>query len=363
MTNKLAALLENDVHLYISATGAGAGIQKSLWEVPGISKILVGASFPYAKEATDDFLGFPLEKYCCEDAAIHLAMESYKRAFQYGTKAVGIGLTASVSSLQDHRGAHRVFVAACTDTGVRLASSVLDKSGATYLIYDRDRLRQRDGDFCDNFALELIQSVVLGTDCPHTVVDDQARELLLQRPFFKADGTRGLFLDFGKKFILYPGSFNPPHEGHFGIAQALQEKRLEPARTLVFSITSNPPHKPEVTVAEMLQRAKMLKGHDVLFSSGDALFVDKIKKYPESDFIVGVDTLLRMLDPKYGVDPEDVGRLIEDSGCTIWVVPRLIDGTIGNLTDVQLPSRGHFISLDYRKDISSSEIRAKNNKP
>ena len=38
---------EAGVNIHVIATGAGAGLQSQLWEVPGSSAYLSGCSFPY----------------------------------------------------------------------------------------------------------------------------------------------------------------------------------------------------------------------------------------------------------------------------------------------------------------------------
>ena len=43
-------LKEAGVSIHVIATGAGAGIQQRLWEIPVSSAYLSGCSFPYAQE-------------------------------------------------------------------------------------------------------------------------------------------------------------------------------------------------------------------------------------------------------------------------------------------------------------------------
>src|SRR6185436_5356447 len=101
--------LERPPKVFVAATGAGAGIQASLWSVPGSSAFLAGATFPYAAHETERLLGFRPEKFCNEDAAVELAIAAYLRAREATfaetpgaparSRAIGLGLTASVASL------------------------------------------------------------------------------------------------------------------------------------------------------------------------------------------------------------------------------------------------------------------------
>jgi hypothetical protein len=92
-------LKDANVNIHIIATGVGAGIQKQLWEVPGSSAYLSGASSPNDQTWQEELLGFTTEQFCSETAAIDLASADYMKAFKFGGKnPVGVGLTASVAS-------------------------------------------------------------------------------------------------------------------------------------------------------------------------------------------------------------------------------------------------------------------------
>src|SRR5262245_39626243 len=112
----IALIRESKARVYVASTGAGAGLQGMLWRLPGSSSFLVGASFPYAAEATDEFLGFRPDHYCSPDTALDLATEAFLRAGA-GEQAIGIGLTASVATTAIHRGAHRIHIAWITARG------------------------------------------------------------------------------------------------------------------------------------------------------------------------------------------------------------------------------------------------------
>jgi hypothetical protein len=64
-------------YFHIIATGAGAGLQQKLWEIPGCSWYLSGCTFPYDQDEQADLLGFMPEHFCSEDAAIDLASAAY----------------------------------------------------------------------------------------------------------------------------------------------------------------------------------------------------------------------------------------------------------------------------------------------
>lgn len=362
--------LENPIRLYVVCTGAGAGLQDLLWSIPGSSKFLIGASFPYASEATEEFLGYKPESAVSEETAIALAMEAYKRAWKPGAeRCMGVGLTAAVGTTRALKGGLRAHVAVITEEKV---STTTIKFSQSLFIDDSDQ-RKLDGIACNFLCLNAIldtiglpgvemsplnlQETEL-TDWSYELQDtkdatDLAWKVLLNKVF---PGNPNTF-DPNERLVHYPGSFNPPHIGHFGAAKAM---RSQFGRHALFTICVDPPHKDNLSIAEALQRAKMLNGYNVMFTSGDPLYTDKSKKY-KCDFIIGADALLRLLtwngisagEALDGFEPES----------RIFVVEREVDGKFTSMYDIRklIPIKhiSKFYAIQGRWDISSSEIRSR----
>ncbi len=371
-------LKEAGVNIHVTATGGGAGLQRLLWEVPGSSAYLSGATFPYDQDEQAELLGFMPEHFCSEEAAIDLASAAYMKAFKFGgKKAVGIGITASVASEKMHRGDHRVFVCAVTDTKIQTGSITLEKGVG-------QEVRVSDGRKCD-YVGEYILFNALGIDTLDEHLYEGSRKIFnealaktfnlqdatekakarfFERPFFTANGKRLAKVPQEAVYAMMPGSFNPPHEGHFGLAR---EFRHEHAKNVLFEIGTNPPHKAPPTVQELLQRAKMLKGYDVLFSRDMPMYVEKAAMFHGMPFIVGADTMLRILDPKWGIDPIQVMNDIWGYGNEFYVAGREVNGEFVTRDDIVfgLPKEymnkfGSIIhSLEGRWDVSSTELRNK----
>lgn len=349
LTEEAARLLTKENRIYVVSTGAGAGLQRILWDVPGISKVLVGAEFPYAKEATDRFLGFEPESYCSEETAVAMAMEAYYRAFQPGgAPAIGLGIAASVASNTEHRGEHRVFVACMNDETMRTYSGILVKGHGP----GRRRVDGNIADMMGLFALlDRTKAFVTPKGPLQAFIPEQGRDqdwyrfpdwmfqsyeengmapliaagLIQKRPLFKASGARLSLPTSGNGMTLFPGAFNPPHEGHLWLGRE---------NNATFHITINPPHKPALSVAEVLQRAKMLEGFDRLFTVNDPLYIEKARCFPGAKFIVGSDALIRMLDPKWGPDPVKMMDEFRHLGVRFLVADREDHGAIVSLDDI-----------------------------
>lgn len=360
-------LKEAGVNIHVVATGGGAGLQQFLWEIPGSSAYLSGGSFPYDQAEQEEFLGFMPKQFCSEEAAIDLASAAYMKAYKFGgKKPVGLAITASVASEKEHRGEHRVFACVMTDTEVRTCRYSLEKGAGS-------SRRLLDGATCDDVGLFVLLDTLGLTEGKfvgptYNNATAKARERFFERPFFTANGKRYDKLPEGSVYAMMPGSFNPPHEGHFGLARSFRHTH---SKNVLFEIGTNPPHKDPPTVQELLQRAKMLKGYDVLFTKDIPKFIEKARAYPGMPLIMGADTLLRILDPKWGTQPQDLIRELRKLRTKLFVAERLVDGKpvdcddiVDDLDDIlsdEEMDMAYWViqDLEGRWDISSTELRNK----
>jgi nicotinic acid mononucleotide adenylyltransferase/nicotinamide mononucleotide (NMN) deamidase PncC len=329
--------------IFLACTGAGAGAQQELWKVPGCSAYFAGAAFPYGEDQTTDFLGFRPERFCSRETAIDLAMAAYQRAWDgHGCEAIGVGLTATVASTREHRGGHRVHAAVMTAGGVRCQSLTLPKGVG-------DAARHRDGVECDLLAVRLATAP---EGFPDATAEAWAR--FFERPLWTVTGARQPASELEPRPVLFPGAFNPPHAGH-----------LEPARAAgaTFSVCADAPHKPRLSLADLLHRAKMLRGHRVLFSEGDPLYLDKARRHRAATFIIGADALQRMLDPKWGPDPTAMLAELAQLDARFLVLSRVVSGeflafdAVLERAGVHCEYTSLFKPLPGRWDVSSTELR------
>lgn len=361
---KLKAL---GVNIHVVATGAGAGLQKMLWEIPGSSAYLSGCSFPYDGAEQEELLGFMPEHFCSEEAAVDLACAAYMKAYKFGgKKAVGLAVTASVASEKIHKGDHRAFACIVTDDTIRTAHETFDKAvgiGA----------RTQDGEDCDYLGFYLLVDTLGVQDFTAGHVDFYhyqdatalAADQFWKRPCFLATGHRGI--EPGGRFAIMPGAFNPPHEGHFGAARASSDEYNYPA---LFETTAEPPHKAALTVQELLQRAKMLHGYDRIFTRKLPYYLDKARAYPGKPFILGADAMVRMMDPKWGLNPIDMFKEFINLNTKLFVASREIAGKLVTCEDILNALRQDnemkgvwslatnvLMPLDGHWNISSTELR------
>lgn len=399
MDNPLQQLLDHKIKLYVYATGAGAGLQKRLWDVPGCSSFLVGCEFPYDTRKTEKILGHKPESFVSKETSIELAMAAYMEAYNPNDNVddvIGIGLTASVASLKAHRGEHRVIVTAISNKKCITKSVVIQKGDASY--------RAADGEIADELG-ELVLLEVLGLPAvassninsnlleSHTeeISNEDLINLIMKRPYVKADGSRGLYerplldriyhkLDGtteeskipSHRVIFNPGTFNPLHFGHVEAANAARNSRINDIGfdvDLIYTTCINPLHKSQATAAELLQKISQMKGKNFLLTKDDGLFLDKARANPDAGFVLGADALLNMLNPKWYNDPSDIDKMLEEIqnlNAEFYIIGRVVDGKFITLADIKktypIIDRYcfQFSSVPGRWDISSTELRNAN---
>jgi nicotinamide mononucleotide (NMN) deamidase PncC len=356
---------EANISLHVITTGAGSGLQQLLWSVPGSSAYLSGASFPYEPEEQKELLGFTPEQYCCENAAVDLASAAYMKAYRLGGKSpIGLGLTASVASEKVHRGDHKIHVCVMTDTKVKSYYAILPKHVGKIQ-------RSFDDKECTYAAMDLLEAAIINEDDLNKYVDSTAlaRGRFFERSFFSAAGKRSnLSIPFSKRYALMPGAYNPPHEGHLGTAEQVRD---EYNRSVIFEVTAEPPHKDHLTVQQLLQRAKLLQGHDRLFTRHYPFYLDKAAAYPGVPLVLGADAMVRLFDPKWGLDIADMFVKFHNLDTKLLVAGRLIGDKFVTRDDILQDlkaklSYGDWIlagnimkAVSGRHDISSTELRNK----
>lgn len=152
--------------------------------------------------------------------------------------------------------------------------------------------------------------------------------------------------------VIYPGSFNPLHEGHKSIADTL----IVDGYNVYFEISQTRYEKPAYSDEEVAERVKQFEWkYPVVVTQNSPLFFDKFKLFKKWNprFVMGADTLKRWLDM---TNPDDVpdnlklivfGRMVKGEyhdARKMWDK----NGPFGKV-DIQ------FYDLDI--DISSTEIR------
>jgi hypothetical protein len=195
-------------------------------------------------------------------------------------------------------------------------------------------------------------------------------------------------LPTGTRRAIFPGAFNPLHDGHRDMAR-IGAQRL--ALPIEFELSIHNVDKPPLDYLEMHNRAQQFGEQETLWLTRAPTFEEKSRLFPDATFIVGADTIARIADPAYYGDSQRAmltaidriaqrgGRFLVfgrttkcEAGCTATDSgdPRLPlrdkrerPEMFQSLESLDLPPTLAAIcdevpEAEFRADVSSTELRA-----
>jgi hypothetical protein len=359
----------------LAITGGGSGAVGELLRIPGGSRLLIEAQVPYDERALATFLGFAPAQACSADTAVAMAQSARARAAGLapaGADLVGLGATAALVSDRPRRGEHRFHIAFANAAGVAHCTGVLAKGR-------RDRGTEEDL-VSRAIVLWLARGCGVAAPSPHSLLDADERyaetvvtaldtiDQLLAGEFdrltVQPDGQ--MTLSAPRPFVLFPGSFNPMHEGHVRLARVAEEFRQQP---LAFEISVTNVDKPPLASEAVRHRLGQFAWRSPVELTRAPTFLEKSRLFPGTTFVVGADTAERLFGAKYyGDDQARMHEALEEianSGSSFLVAVRLdAAGRVRALNDIPVPRRYADLFTEipehrFRVDTSSSEIRAR----
>jgi len=362
--------------LVLAVTGGGSLAISDLLSEPGASATVLEATVPYSTGALANWIGREPDSFCSRETALAMATSAWWRARQLSDEpeapCLGVSCTAALASGRPKRGDHRCWVAVESDTQssvhtLTLAKGARDRAGEEKLV--RSVILRAIGETTGLGPapmLELVgdETVLVETEEPPAdiaAVRNGARDCVWSLPDGSIENTAP------KVSGLMPGSFNPLHTGHEQLRQVAERILGGP---VAFEMTIVNADKPPIDFFALEQRRRAIQSTPVAITATPR-FVDKVSRFPGVTFVIGFDTAVRIIDPKfYGGTEEQLAKAltsIRDAGCRFLIAGRLDQSQrdasqFCGFADLSLPAdfEDLFTAIpesDFREDISSTELR------
>jgi hypothetical protein len=362
--------------LVLAFAGAGSLALWWLHQVGGSSRTVLEATDHYSAASLRELLGaLPAKAVSAATAramaertwarALHLSRELADQQHQ-AVPVLGVACTAAIASDYPRRGAHQAIIAiqtaaACSIYTLTLAKGHRDRLGEEALV--SRLLLYAIARACElappplNLAADdsLHEETTPATDPLARLLAGELSHVLVH-PNGQHEAAPAI------AGALLSGSFRPLHEGHEQLLAAATAELGQPG---LFELPVANADKGTLIAEEVQRRLRQFAGRAPVVLSRAALFVEKARLFPGCVFVVGYDTAIRLVNPRYYGGAEGLHAAFEAiaaTGCRFLVAGRAENGQFRTLDDVTLPP-GHeelFAGLPeaaFRADVSSTALR------
>ena len=360
----------------LAVAGAGSGAMSWLLGVSGASRTLLETLVPYGRLSMIDLVGEEPAQYVSPRNAKDMARACYRRGLKLledDSPVVGVACTATIATDYTKRGDHRACVATWDQSGVTSYNLKLDKG-------QRDRIGEEE--VVSRLLIQaMAQAFGVEADIDIGFTDVERPEIETARHVSPVQRLLSgevdlVMVDEGGSIaasekgapgpmVVLPGSFNPLHDGHRQMAAVAREMT---GLDSVFELAVLNVDKPPLEESEIMRRLSGLKGKGPVALTRTPTFQRKSEVFPGSVFVIGWDTMVRVIDPKYYGDSETamLTALAEiwARGCRFLVAGRQMDGAFRTLDEVAIPQgfQPLFMAIpeeSFRADVSSTELRGR----
>jgi len=382
VTTDLTGISEEDLVDVINATptkvvlfvaGGGLGVFKTLTHLGGGSGTLISGLIPYDPEETIELLGHEPEKLVCEETTRMMAMVAFQRALKISKGKYPVIGVASSSILQktpeEREGrVHYIYTALQTDSYTMSATLEIPPKQAPLLAGSKlpKHIRLTEEELNAEMILKLIAK---GCGIPDrytslswlpgdlvvtkrsTLEDVSLTNILAGKVAFDCYNNGDIKVNYkacpGK--VVFPGSFRPVHDGHWEMADVAASKFHS---YVEYEISINNADKPMTDLISLEERLKGFTGNDHgvgnsvarVWVTNAPTFIKKSALFPGATFVVGYDTALRIVDPKFAGPVADIVKVFRENDTSFLVFGREQNGEFKD--DVEsLP--GLFQTLIY----------------
>lgn len=330
--------------------GGGTSLIGEMLGTPGASRTVMDVRIPYASAAMTELLGAVPEQACSEATARAMAMSAFQKAQALGAgQPFGFACTASLATDRAKKGEHRAHAAIQTPTDTYTA----------FWTFTGDRTEEEEA-LSEALWAKLGQVLdipgVEGTvEITHTAGKPGWQALILGDSLAEASAAHD-----GR--LLLPGAFNPLHEGHREMISIAEDiTGLKGAYELSVANVD----KPFLDYREIERR--LAQFDRAVWLTRLPTFIEKARRFPDATFIVGLDTLIRIAEPRYyggKLMRDEALKELAEYGASYVVFGRLLDGRFQVLADLidrlpaSLAERSTGVSAErFNNPLSSTGLR------
>ena len=368
-------LHESPWQIALCLTGGGSRVASDMLSVPGGSGTILDVAIPYSNASLTHYLGQVPDQYCSRETALRMATVAWQKAMHFSASTenvashcLGVSCTASLASSRPKRGEHRIWIATESAASSRVMSLVLKKGLRSRLEEEAvaaDLLLYAICEACELNppplpTLNIDETVSIEFESvPPTVAQLRAGNHAVA--WSQPGGIVTESIPQPPRGLL-SGSFNPLHIGHCRLRTVAEEVI---GGAVHFELSLVNADKPPLNNFEIEHRRLQFDNVTLALSAAPR-FIDKARLFPGTTFVIGYDTAIRILDPRFynrsqpemQTSLEAVGSL----GCNFLVAGRLTDSGFQSIENLPVPTdlQDLFLAIPeerFREDISSSEIR------
>ena len=309
----------------------------------------------------DLFLNRKPDHYCSLNTSLSMAANAYKKCMQidpeYKKKyLIGISVTASLATTYTKIGDHKFYISVQTESFTKSIECLLIKWS---------RSREEEEQLITEYVLSLVAECCgIEKNMPHHDEIPVIHTIKAEKSWKKLLNNDVNFIssDRSTPELIFPGSFNPLHDGHLRMRE-LAEKKTGMRAT--FEICARNADKPPLTFHEIKRTLDQFTDNDSWVMTSAGRFSEKAEMFPNSVFIIGADTLMRVFDEKFYSNKKDMLDHIDrfnDHNINFLVFGRKVNKKFISLRDIVIPENiknrcTGFEEGSFRDDISSTELR------
>ena len=269
---------------------------------------------------------------------------------------IGISVTASLATTYTKIGDHKFYISVQTESFTKSIECLLIKGS---------RSREEEEQLITEYVLSLVAECCgIEKNMPHHDEIPVIHTIKAEKSWKKLLNNDVNFIssDRSTPELIFPGSFNPLHDGHLRMRE-LAEKKTGMRAT--FEICARNADKPPLTFHEIKRTLDQFTDNDSWVMTSAGRFSEKAEMFPNSVFIIGADTLMRVFDEKFYSNKKDMLDHIDrfnDHNINFLVFGRKVNKKFISLRDIVIPENiksrcTGFEEGSFRDDISSTELR------